>query len=149
MTHQQLWSEYVKSAGIDPATPYDPWQYGGGDPDELLRLTLDGVKTATASVYDMYAIDNSPLPQNGCYSVILDSEDNARCVIRTVSVTVCPFNQVTDRQAYLEGEGDRSLAYWRAAHQECFTRELREDYGMEFRADMLIVCEEFEVTYRV
>ena len=60
MTHQQLWSEYLKSAGIDPATPYDPWQYGGSDPDGLLRLTLDGVKTATASVYDMYAIDNKP-----------------------------------------------------------------------------------------
>lgn len=70
-------------------------------------------------------------------------------MIRTVSVTVCPFNEVTDRQAYLEGEGDRSLAYWRAAHQECFIRELREDYRMEFKSDMLIVCEEFEVTYRV
>lgn len=59
MTHQQLWSEYVKSAGIDPATPYDPWQYGGSDPDGLLRLTLDGVKTATASVYDIYAIETA------------------------------------------------------------------------------------------
>lgn len=134
------------AAGLNPAAPYDSWQYGG-DPDGLLRLTLDGIKTATASLYDMYALDKSPLPQKGGFSVILDSGGDARCVIRTVSVALCPFNEVTARHARLEGEGDRSLAYWRAVHREYFARELAEGYGMEFREDMLVVCEEFELVY--
>ena len=42
-----------------------------------------------------------------------------------------PFDLVDEEQAYKEGEGNRSLDYWRKVHNEFFT----EDYansGMEF-----------------
>ena len=42
-------------------TPYEAWAFGG-DPDKLAALVLDGVKTATASAYPMYALEKEPLP---------------------------------------------------------------------------------------
>lgn len=48
------------------------------------------------------------------------------------------------RHAYLEGEGDRLLEYWRRVHEEFFTEELKIIH-QEFDTKMELVCEEFEV----
>ena len=53
---------------------------------------------------------------------------------------------VSDARA--EGEGDKSLSYWKQAHTEVFRRECREDFDMEFSEDMDCVCEYFEVVYQ-
>jgi uncharacterized protein YhfF len=60
-------------------------------------------------------------------------------VIETVELTKRRFNDVDAAFAYDEGEGDRSLAYWRQAHQRYFTR-----LG-EYAEDMLLYCERFRV----
>lgn len=57
-----------------------------------------------------------------------------------------PFCEVSEEQAYKEGEGDRSLAYWREVHRAVFTEELKE-IGEIFSEEMLVVCEEFEVAF--
>lgn len=54
------------------------------------------------------------------------------------------FEQVTKEHAYKEGEGDRTLDYWRKVHQAFFTEELRQ-VNMQFQEDMKVVCEEFKV----
>ena len=51
------------------------------------------------------------------------------------------------RLANIEGEGDKSLRYWREVHKNFFKREL-EALNMEFIEDMLVVFEEFEVVYK-
>ena len=56
------------------------------------------------------------------------------------------FKNVSARHAYLEGEGDRSLAYWRKVHQAFFTAELAE-VKLDFTPDLEVVCEEFEVIF--
>jgi uncharacterized protein YhfF len=38
-----------------------------------------------------------------------------------------------------EGEGDRSLAYWRGAHREYFGRQGK------FSEDMMLMCERFRL----
>lgn len=43
-----------------------------------------------------------------------------------------PFDQVSERHAWLEGEGDRSLAYWREVHREAFEPDYQAA-GMEER----------------
>ena len=53
----------------------------------------------------------------------MDSAEKALCIIETVQVDVMPFEQVSAEFAAIEGEGDGSLAYWRQAHLEYFTRE--------------------------
>lgn len=144
MTHQELWTAY-KAVNPDAGDEYGAWAYGD-DPDTLAELTRKGIKTATASAGPLYELEGEPLPQAGEYSVILDSRDEAVCVIRTTRVYTTPFCEVTAEHARKEGEGDRSLAYWRQAHEDFFRTELA-GAGLEFTPDMPVVCEEFEVAY--
>lgn len=144
MTEKELWATFAAQSGLQDQ-PYEAWAFGT-DADLLAQLVVRGEKTATASAYPLYELENEPLPAAGEYSVILDSKDNALCVIRTQKVTVVPFCDVSARQAYLEGEGDKSLTYWRQVHEKFFT-ECLEEAGLRFSPDMPVVCEEFAVVY--
>lgn len=146
MTENELWAAFCRASGTDAAAPYQAWAFGSA-PDRLAALVALGIKTATASGYELYALDPSePMPQPGDLSVILDSRENAVCVIRTERVRVLPFCSVDDRQAYKEGEGDRSLTCWRQVHGEFFRAEY-ERCGAAFTEDSLILCEEFSLPY--
>lgn len=144
MTHQELWAAY-KTVNPEAGENYEAWAYGDA-PDALAELTRIGVKTATASAAVWYEGGEEPLPKAGEYSVVLDSREQAVCVIRTTRVYIVPFDQVTVEQAWREGEGDRSLDYWRRVHEDFFRAEL-EGAGLEFSPSMPVVCEEFEMVY--
>ncbi|HAS8183051.1 ASCH domain-containing protein, partial [Vibrio vulnificus] len=49
--------------------------------------------------------------------------------------------------AALEGEGDKTLAWWREAHWNFFSRECVE-LGISPSEDMLLVLEQFKVVYK-
>ena len=102
---------------------------------------MRGIKTATCSAYDLYEIEGEPIPEAGEYSVILDSKDEAVCIIRTTKVTVIPFNAVSEEHAFKEGEGDRSLEYWREVHESFLSRELAS-VRLEFNEETKVVCED-------
>ena len=142
-----MWRDYCLEKGIDINTPYEAWSFGDA-PDKLATLVLNGKKTATSSAYDLYELDDSePLPTAGDHSVILDSRDNAVCIIKTTRITVVPFSDVTEEHAAKEGEGDLSLRYWREVHEDFFTKEF-VGYGLDFDESRRIVCEEFELVYK-
>ena len=145
MTAEELWKAYITENNLADCE-YDAWAFGV-DADLLAQLVAAGEKTATASAYPLYEVDGEDLPAVGEYSVILDSKENAVCVIRTQKVTVVPFAEVTQEHAFKEGEGDKSLSYWRQVHEEVFTQWM-EEAGLEFKTDMMVVCEEFSVVYR-
>ena len=42
---------------------------------------------------------------------------------------------MSKEHAFKEGEGDRSLEYWREVHKKFF-RECLEEYGLEFSENM-------------
>lgn len=46
------------------------------------------------------------MPKENELSVILDSKENAVCIIETTKVVVLPFKQVSVDHAYKEDEGD-------------------------------------------
>lgn len=144
MTHQELWAAY-QTVNPESGGGYEAWAYGA-DPDALAELTRTGVKTATASAGVWYESGEEPMPRVGEYSVVLNSREEAVCVIRTTKVYAVPFDQVGAGQAYREGEGDRSLDYWRKVHEDFFRAELAQA-GLEFSPDMPVVCEEFEMVY--
>ena len=48
--------------------------------------------------------------------------------------------------AFKEGEGDKSLAYWRQVHEEFFT-EWMSEAGLTFTPDSKVVLEEFRKVY--
>ena len=144
MTPTQMWQEYKK---INPAIgdDIDAWAFGA-EPDQLADLVLRGEKTATASAYELYKLENEPLPQVGSFDVILDSQDRAVCIVEITKVSVLPFNEVSAEHAFKEGEGDKSLAYWQQVHEEFFTECLAEA-GLEFSQETGVVLEEFRKAY--
>ena len=140
MTAEELWER----SGFTGT--YEAWSFGEA-PDKLANLVLQGIKTATCSAYDLYLIDNEPLPQTGDFIVILDSNDEAVCIIKTLKVYITEFNQVSEEHAFKEGEGDRSLSYWRKVHVSFLTDELAS-VNKTFDENTKVVCEEFEVVYK-
>ena len=48
--------------------------------------------------------------------------------------------------AQKEGEGDKSLAYWRKVHKAYYKREM-QGYKEGFSQDMIIVCQYFKTIY--
>ncbi|MBR3159918.1 MAG: ASCH domain-containing protein [Atopobiaceae bacterium] len=139
MTAEELWDE----SGLTGS--YEAWAFGGA-PDKLANLVACGIKTATCSSLELMRLEGEPMPKPGDHSVILDSAGDAICVIRTTKVYVETFEAVTQKHAYKEGEGNRSLSYWRRIHMEYFTEELAA-VGLPFDEDSELVCEEFEVVY--
>ena len=93
MTGKDLWEAFITNNNLANCE-YDAWAFGV-DADLLSHLVAIGEKTATASAYPLYELENEPLPKTGEYSVILDSNDNAVCIIQTQKVTVFPVDELT------------------------------------------------------
>ena len=102
--------------------------------DELLDLVIKGVKTATCSTEDE---PNTSTP--GERWIVLDGRGEPRCIIETLEVSYRRYNEVDVAFAHEEGEGDRSLAYWREAHRRYFGRQGK------FSEDMMLMCERFRL----
>jgi uncharacterized protein YhfF len=126
--------------------PPPAWAFGDStvEADELLRLVLDGTKTATASALWDYEVEGEALPEVGSLSILLDGRGHPRALITTTDVEVVPFDEVDDEHAHLEGEGDRTLDHWRAAHERFF----RTTSSRGFEPDMPVVLERFQVVYQ-
>ncbi|MCB2294665.1 ASCH domain-containing protein [Clostridium algoriphilum] len=148
MTEKEMWNLYNKNNDVKNKT-YDAWSFGGDTSiaNELAKLVVNGIKTGTASAYQLYELENSPLPPIGSLNIILDSDNNAICITETIKVYTCPFWEVSESHAFKEGEGDCSIAYWRTVHKDFFSRQLKV-YDLNFDENMLIVCEEFKVVFK-
>lgn len=102
------------------------------------------IETATCSLLCFYGIENVKLPEIGDYSIILDSDGDAVCIIQTTNVYVTTFDKVNKEHAFKEGEGDRSLEYWKKVHEMFFEQELKS-VGRSFYPKLEVVCEEFKL----
>lgn len=146
----RFWHAYLATFPADAAPDSPPPAWGFGDSpgmaDELGHLAASGRKTATCSLLWEHEITGEPLPQVGQLSIILDGAGEPLCLIETVEVTIKPYNQVDAAFAAEEGEGDRTLAYWRAAHWRYFSR-ICPLYSLEVSETMPLVCERFRVVH--
>ena len=142
------WQAFCTAAGVDPLQRYDVFAFGDSPAmaDELAMLVLHGPKRATAGLHADFAAEGEPLPVVGAYSIVLGGAGQPVCVIRTTDVGVLPFRAVDAAFAWDEGEGDRSLTYWRDAHITFFTR-MCAARGVEFSEEMATVCERFELAW--
>jgi uncharacterized protein YhfF len=124
------------------------WGFGAGAEmaDDLGGLVVQGIKTATCSLFWEYEAGLEILPQAGDLSIILDGQGEPMCLIETISVEIKPFNTVDPQFAYDEGEGDRSLEYWRQAHWRFFGRTCAE-IGKQLSEEMPVVCERFTIKH--
>ena len=147
MNAKEMWDAFILKQPEVADSNYEAWCYGSDAADELAQLTACGIKTATASAFPMYEMENEPLPKEGEYNVILRTDGTATCITKTTKVYTVRYGDVSQEHAYREGEGDRSLAYWRRIHEKFFAEELKEA-GLIFTEDMAVVCEEFELVFK-
>ncbi len=146
-----MWQAYLRSIGEDPETTrktYMAWHFcdNEADANELAELVRRGPKRATTGSLWAYEAEQEPVPKVGDLSVIIDWEGQARCIIRTSQIDIVPLEDVTEEFAWTEGEGDRSLEYWRNAHWAFFSREMK-DIGRIPDWSMPVVCERFDVVF--
>lgn len=122
------------------------WSFGDNpeQADRLLELVLAGTKRATSSALSEYDEEDAPLPKAGDLSIVVDGAGHPKALIRTTEVEVVPFGEVSEELAAAEGEGDRTLASWRADHAEFFRRVLGVESVPE---DFMVVTERFELLY--
>jgi uncharacterized protein YhfF len=149
---QEFWTSFIKQiSGERPIaeSEFQAWSFGNTPEmaDRLGNLVLQGVKTATASLVWSYETGDEPSPVVGGYSIILDGRGLPLGIIRTTKLYVVPFDEVDEEQAYLEGEGDRSLRYWREAHWEFFEEECRQ-IRRQPDIKMPVICERFVLVHR-
>lgn len=108
--------------------------YGSdGLQERLAALVIAGRKRAT--VWD--GREENPTAPGMAWAVMVAGR--AVAVIETVTVGRRRFCDIDAAFAATEGEGDGSLAFWRAAHEDYFRR------AGSFARDMWLWCEEFRL----
>jgi len=115
--------------------------------NNLAALVVQGVKQATASLLWSYEADNEPLPEVGQLSVITNWAGEPQCIVKVIDVEIKPYIEVPAEFAFIEGEGDKSLEYWRKVHWEFFSLEC-EEIDKEPTEDMLLILEQFKVIWK-
>lgn len=110
------------------------WSFGDNEAqaDEVAKRVIDGIKTATCA-----NLDDEAEPEAGEIFVVVDGRNNPVCAVKLTEVKQVPFDLVTEQHAWEEGEGDRTLASWRAEHQRFF-----EEYEM-FSPNMPLLLMKF------
>ncbi|MCK4311039.1 MAG: ASCH domain-containing protein [Methanomicrobia archaeon] len=149
---KKMWIDFLSTIGENEETTekkYSSWYFSNNEKDanDLAELVRRGIKKATTTSLWRLEHDKEPVPQVGEYSVITDWNGVAMCIIQTTKVDIMPFNQVSSDFAATEGEGDKSLTYWRKVHKKFFAEELKSR-GMKFSDEMPVVCEEFNVVFQ-
>lgn len=145
----RLWDRY---RAINPNAPAEvPISFhfcdNQVDADICAHLVATGQKRATAPSVAEIELAGDALPQVGDYAIVTDWNGLATAVIRTVSVEIKTFGEVDEAFARLEGEGDRTLKWWRSAHRSYYENILA---GSQYKVDdkLQIACECFELVLK-
>ncbi|BFM51376.1 ASCH domain-containing protein [Marinomonas sp. THO17] len=148
---QTYLADYLKSLPKFKAEQYSSFSADYFCADEVnanlcAELILLGEKRASCSMAHWYYQENEVYPQVGHLQVVTNWQGQPVCIIEITQVLECPFNQISAEFAAAEGEGDKSLGWWRAAHWDFFSKECNE-LGITPKHDMMLVLERFKAVY--
>jgi uncharacterized protein YhfF len=145
------WKTYLAALPPDhPHRSHQPTAFGFGHTptlaDDLAALVLRGQKRATTSLAIEYTADKLPLPVAGDLTIITKGNGLPCAIIERSSVTTVPFEAVDAEYAAVEGEGDGSLSFWRAAHRAYFSSAAAR-LGGHFDDQTPVLCQVFHVIW--
>jgi len=109
-------------------------------------LILRGEKQASCSMDYWYSNQGETMPKVGHLQIVTNWGGEPICIIEITSVSHCRYCDVTEEFATAEGEGDKTLAWWREAHWTFFSLEC-EELGIHPHRDMMLVLERFKVVF--
>jgi len=142
VTDRDFWQAYCDATGHTGRQPESDWF--GDTPkmaDELLALVLEGTKQATCCLARDFKTEARP--KRGDHWIITNGQKQPTCIIKTTQVELMRICDVTAEFAQIEGEGDKSLAYWKREHDAYFTRQAARE-GFVYDDKMIGICEIFE-----
>ena len=117
--------------------------------DRLVEAVLDGSKTSTTGLLQDYEIDGEPLPVTGHQVAMIDSAGRRVAVLEITEVRVVSLGEVDVDHARDEGEGDDSVASWRAGHESYWHgpdyRGWLRDPDFKVNDDTPVVLQRFRV----
>ncbi|WP_410610058.1 ASCH domain-containing protein [Amycolatopsis sp. lyj-109] len=121
--------------------------------DKLVAAILRGEKTSTTGLVAEYEKYGEELPVVGERELMIDSAGNGVAVLETTEVRVLPLSEVDLQHALDEGEGDTSVAEWRAGHTEYWqSAEMRaalEDPEFTVDDTTMVVASRFVIVERI
>ena len=121
--------------------------------DQLVAAILSGAKTSTSGLVLFYERDGAPLPEVGRLAAVVDSDDRRVAVIELTEVRVVRLADVDLQHALDEGEGDESVAQWRAGHEGFWhspqVRAELEDPDFTVDDDTLVLAQRFRLVHTV
>lgn len=140
-----LWQAYRSQHPEAPQEPYESFHFCDNreDADICADLVVRDIKRATAASVAELERAGMRQPVVGDLSVVTDWSGEAVSIIRTSRVDIRRLDDVDEAFAIREGEGDKTLKWWREVHEVYYRRAL-EGSGIRVDGELLIVCEEFE-----
>lgn len=124
--------------------PVMEFAFPGPVRDRLVALVLSGAKTTTSALF----LPDDPPSEVGQRLAVVDSDERPVAVIELTDVRVVRLADVDLRHAVDEGEGDETVAQWRANHERFWhSPEIRAEMGADFHVDndTLIVAKRFRL----
>ena len=135
------------------ALPVCEFSFPGPLRDQLVAAVLDGSKTSTTATLIEYEIKQEDLPVAGLREVVIDSAGKPVAVIEMTDVRQARLAEVDLLHAIDEGEGFRTVAQWRAGHEEFWhSQEMRDAMGdphFSVDDDTVLVLQRFKVVARL
>jgi uncharacterized protein YhfF len=117
--------------------------------DDLIASVMRGDKTATSSLLAQYEDEHDPLPEPRSRLALVDSDGEPVGVVEIVSVDVIRLGDADLQLALDEGEGFRSVAEWRVAHEHFWTDKTRpllnDPLALTIDDDTKVVVERFHL----
>ena len=86
------------------------------DANECADLVVKSIKRATATSLRYFEKHKEKSPKVEDLYIITDWSGNPQPLVKVKKVEVLQFQEITAEHAYIEGEGDKSLDYWRKVH---------------------------------
>lgn len=141
-----FWLEFIETKPVYKTLPQPIHYYfcdNEVDANECAELVVQHIKQATTASVWWYNKMSENMPKVGDLAIITDWYENPKAIIRNKKVEVVKFKDITEEYASIEGEGDKTLAYWKRVHWDYYTREM-QTYNEKPSEDMELVCEIFQ-----
>src|SRR5215475_139983 len=143
------WSRsYARRVNLDDL-PRAEFAFPGPLRDQLVAAILSGAKTSTSALVLAYERLNEPLPSAGQRQAVVDSADRRVAAIELTGVRVVRLADIDLQHVLDEGEGDESVAQWRAGHESFWqSSEVRAelgDPGFTVNDDTLVLAQRFRL----
>lgn len=143
------WNLYMAGmlGGWHPPTTELEVFFFGNEPQlasQLAHHVIKGTKHGTTGWVAGAEHEGSSIPRPGMVSIVTDGFGIPLCAIETTRVDRARFRDAGPEIAAAEGEGDLSLADWRAAHQRYYEAEGAR-IGVPFTDDAEMYYEYFRI----